>query len=269
MSTLLHALSPARALRPRTAAILVGSWVAVALVVWLASPYQTLPSPREVWGALGDLWWRDGMGPELFQTLKLIAQATLVTVVLSLGLAYASVLPAFRPMVEGLSKLRFLSLTGLVVPFTLLTGGGWALKVAMLTFGMSTFYLTAMARIVAEIPAAEIDQMRVLGASNARVVWEVVVRGTLDRALDTLRQNLAMGWSMITMVEGISRSEGGIGALLLAQHKHFKLAHVYAVLVVVLIVGLLLDWSMGALTNLLCPHLRAGARASRESESKS
>jgi NitT/TauT family transport system permease protein len=139
----------------------------------------------------------------------------------------------------------------------------------MLTFGMATFYLTAMARIVAEIPTAELDQMRVLGASNLRIVWEVVVRGTLDRALDALRQNVAMGWSMITMVEGISRSEGGIGALLLNQEKHFKLAHVYAVLVVVLAVGLLIDWSMGALANLACPHVRATTRVSERVESGS
>jgi NitT/TauT family transport system permease protein len=266
MNTLVHALSPARTLRPRTTGLLVGAWAAAALALWMASPHQTLPSPAEVWRALGELWWQGGMGPELLQTLKLIGQATLITVALSLGLAYASVLPAFRPMIEGLSKLRFLSLTGLVVPLTLLTGGGFWLKVAMLTFGMATFYLTAMARIVAEIPAAEIDQMRVLGASTPRVVWEVVVRGTLDRALDALRQNVAMGWSMITMVEGISRSEGGLGALLLNQHKHFHLAHVYAVLVVVLVVGLCIDAAMGALTSLACPHVRA--RASDEEGEK-
>jgi ABC-type nitrate/sulfonate/bicarbonate transport system permease component len=65
--------------------------------------------------------------------------------------------------------------------------------------------------------------MRVLGASEGRIFWEVVVRGTLDKALDTLRQNLAMGWAMITMVEGISRAEGGVGALILNQNKHFHL----------------------------------------------
>ena len=87
--------------------------------------------------------------------------------------------------------------------------------------------------------------MRVLGASELRIFWEVVVRGTLDRALDITRQNLAIGWAMITMVEGISRAEGGIGALILNQNKHFHLAEVYAILIVILVVGLLLDYVMG------------------------
>ena len=35
--------------------------------------------------------------------------------------------------------------------------------------------------------------------------------GTLDKALDVTRQNLAMGWAMITMVEGISPRKGHQG----------------------------------------------------------
>ncbi|MFT3772931.1 MAG: hypothetical protein QM820_46695 [Minicystis sp.] len=256
MNAVLHALSPAQALSRRNTLTFAALWTLAALGVWLASPFATLPTPLEVWAALGELWWAGGMGPELWQTLVLIAEATSITAALSLVLAYISVVRAFAPLVEALSKLRFLSLTALVFPLTLLTGGGHALKVAMLTFGMSAFYLTAMARIVREIPPARFDQMRVLGASDLRIVWEVVILGTLDRALDALRQNVAMGWSMITMVEGISRSDGGIGALLLNQYKHLRLAHVYAILVVVLVVGLVIDWSMGALTGLLCPWAR-------------
>ena len=151
---------------------------------------------------------------------------------------------------------RFLGLTGLVFPLTLATGGGHGLKVALLVFGMSVFLVTQVARIVDEIPRAELDLLRVLGASRARTMWEVVVRGTLDKTLDAVRQNVAMGWSMITMVEGISRAEGGLGAMLLNQNKHFRLAEVYAILAVVLVVGLLIDLGMGALEAALCPHAR-------------
>jgi NitT/TauT family transport system permease protein len=152
------------------------------------------------------------------------------------------------------SKLRFLGLTGLVFPFTLATGGGFALKVALLTFGMTTFLATALLRIVDDIPDAQIDYVRGLGASRARVIWEVLVRGTLDRMLDAARQNIAMGWSMITMVEGIARSDGGVGAVLLAENKHFRLSEVYAILIVVLLVGLAIDFAMAALERALCPY---------------
>ncbi|CAN5924670.1 hypothetical protein BH11MYX4_BH11MYX4_28480 [soil metagenome] len=249
-------LAPNRAIDTRTRGVLVLGWAAAALAVWAASPVSTLPAPREVLSALTDLWWQGGLGPELFVTLKLIASALACSLVLSLALAWGSVIPAVRPITAGVSKLRFLGLTGLLFPFTLATGGGFALKVALLTFGMTTFLVTAIARIVAEVPSSQIDYVRSLGASEPRVIWETVVRGTLDRTIDAVRQNVAMGWSMITMVEGIARSDGGVGALLLNQNKHFRLAEVYAVLGVILIVGLVIDYAMGALATLACPHLR-------------
>lgn len=254
----MDALLPNRILKTSTTGLIIGAWVAAALLAWMLSPFDSLPKPVEVWRALGALWWQRGMGPELFVTLRLIVHATLITAVVSLSLAYASVIPAVRPLVAGIAKLRFLGLTGLVFPFTLVTGGGYALKVALLVFGMSTFYVTAMERIVADIPRARFEHMKVLGAGELRTVWEVVVRGTLEQALDVTRQIVAMGWSMITMVEGISRAEGGLGAMLLNENKHFLLPEVYAILIVILIVGLLIDGAMAALERILCPYAFLG-----------
>ena len=246
---------PNRTVDRPTMLMLVALWALGAFVVWLASPWATLPRPGEVWTAFGELWWKGGMGPELFTTLKLITHALLLTIAISMALSYLTVIAFFRPLVAAISKLRFLGLTGLVFPLTLLTGGGYALKVVLLTFGMATFFVTAMAQVVMEIPREQFDYLRVLGASELRILWEVVVRGTLDKAFDVTRQNLAMGWAMITMVEGISRAEGGIGAMILNQNKHFHLAEVYAILFAILGFGLLLDYLMGLVVRLVCPYV--------------
>ena len=255
MTKVSAALLPNRVVDRGTATLIMVFWVGTVMLVWFLSPFRTLPTPVEIWRALGELWWQRGMGPEIFTTMRLIAHATLLTVVLSLLLSYATVIAFLRPAVEAASKLRFLGLTGLIFPFTLATGGGYALKVALLTFGMTTFFVTSMAQVVREIPRSEFDYIRVLGASELRILWEVVVRGTLDRALDVLRQNVAMGWAMITMVEGISRAEGGIGAMILNENKHFLLAEVYAILLVILLLGLTMDYGMGVLTRVLCPYV--------------
>jgi NitT/TauT family transport system permease protein len=233
---------------------IVAFWVLLALLIWVFSPFASLPGPNEVRHALADLWMNQGMSQELFTTLRLIFHALLLTVVISMLLSYLTVLPFFRPLVEGVAKLRFLGITGLVIPFTLITGGGYELKVYLLTFGMTTYFVTAMAQVVIEIPRENFDHLRALGANEFRLVWEVVILGTLDKALEVMRQNLAMGWTMITMVEGISRAEGGLGAMILNQEKHFKLPEVYAILVLILIVGLLLDYSIGMLQRVACPY---------------
>ena len=254
--SLAGAFLPNRAIDSGTALALLVFWVLLGLLAWIASPWETLPTPHEVWTALGTLWWNGGLGPELFTTFKLIVHALALTVVIAMLLSYATVIASLRPLVAGASKLRFLGFTGLLPLFILVTGGGYPLKVALLTFGMTSFFVTSMAQVVTEIPREQFDHMRVLGASELRILWEVVIRGTLDKALEVTRQNLAMGWAMITTVEGISRAEGGIGALILNQNKYFKLPEVYAILLVILTVGLLIDYAIGVFTDVVCPYNR-------------
>ncbi len=251
-----NAFLPNRPIDKKIALGLVAAWLGVALLIWIVSPFESLPRPGEVWQALGEMWWGEGMGPELFTTLRLIFHSLAITIVISLVLSYATVLPFMRPAVEAVSKLRFLGLTGLVIPFTLITGGGYELKVYLLTFGMTTYFVTSMAQVVVEIPREQFDYLRALGASELRILWEVVILGTLDKAFDVTRQNIAMGWTMITMVEGISRAEGGLGALILNQSKHFRLPEVYAILLLILFVGLLLDYAFGVIARLVCPYVQ-------------
>ena len=158
-----------------------------------------------------------------------------------------------RPIVSAIAKGRFLGLIGLTFVFTLMVGGGRPLKLALLVFGMTVFFVTSMAAVVAEIPKSAFDHARTLRMTEWQVVWDVVIRGTLDKAIEALRQNAAIGWMMLTMVEGIARSEGGVGAMLLNQNKHFHLAEVFAIQILILLVGLLQDYGIGILKRLICP----------------
>lgn len=253
-SELRGAFVPNRKLSAVSVQILIATQVAIAFAIWWQSPFVVLPRPEEVFRALGELWMKEGLGQELIASLTLNLEALLWTVLLSLGLSYLTVLPAIRPLALALSKGRFLGLIGLTFIFTLITGGGHALKLALLVFGMTVFFLTSMVAEVEELPREKFDHARTLRMSEWRVVWEVVVLGTADKALELLRQNAAIGWMMLTMVEGISRSDGGIGAMLLNQNKHFRLAEVFAIQFVILGVGLAQDYAIGALTRAVLPY---------------
>jgi NitT/TauT family transport system permease protein len=111
-----------------------------------------------------------------------------------------------------------------------------------------------MVDVVASIPRDTFDHARTLRMGEWRATWEVVVRGTADKAMEVLRQNAAIGWMMLTMVEGISRAEGGVGAMLLNQNKHFHLPEVFAIQILILTVGILQDYALGGLKRLLFPY---------------
>ncbi len=252
------AFLPNRIVSRSTMRIIVGVQAALALLIWWNSPFEVLPRPDETASALRTLWFEEGLGDELTTSLILNLEAIVLTVLISLSLAYLTVLPFFRPIVAAISKGRFLGLIGLTFVFTLMVGGGHRLKLALLVFGMTVFFVTSMAAVVQQIPKESFDQARTLRMGEWRSTWEVVVLGTLDQAFEVLRQNAAIGWMMLTMVEGISRSEGGIGAMLLNQNKHFRLPEVFAIQLVILVVGIGQDYAIGLLRRVFCPYADLG-----------
>jgi NitT/TauT family transport system permease protein len=261
MPALIAAFSPNRVLSPGVMRAIIAGQALVCLLVWLNSPFAVLPTPMEVLSALQGLWLEQGLGPELWASFRLNLEALAISAAISLGLSYLTVLGFMRPIADALTKGRFLSLTGLTFVFTLLVGGGRPLKISLLVFGMSVFFLTSMAAEVAAIPRAKYDHARTLRFSDWQVVWEVVVLGTAANAFELLRQNAAIGWMMLTMVEGISRSEGGVGALLLNQNKHFHLAEVFAIQLLILTLGMLQDYGIGALKRALLPYAELDKQA--------
>lgn len=254
MNTIAHAFSPNRAISPNALRIIIAFQAAILLLIWINSPFKVLPQPMEVLQAFQSLWMTQGLARELGTSFSLNLQALALSTLISLGLSYLTVLPFFRPVALAVSKGRFLGLIGLTFVFTLMVGGGRPLKLSLLVFGMTVFFITSMASVVLEIPRERFDHARTLRMGEWQVVWEVVVLGTADKAIEVLRQNAAIGWMMLTMVEGISRSEGGIGAMLLNQNKHFHIAEVFAIQITILLVGLSQDYLIGGLQRLLCPY---------------
>ncbi len=252
-ASLRAAFTPNRVVSRSTVAVLVGAQAALLALLWVKSPLEAVPGPLAVVGALRELWFEQGLGPALAVSLSTSLEALVLATVLSLGLAYASVVPAFRPLAGVVSRGRFLGLSGLTFVFMLSLGGGQPLRLALLVFGLTVFLTTSLVAEVAAIPRARFDHARTLRMREWRVVWEVVVLGTADRALEVVRQNAAIGWTLLTTVEGLTRAEGGVGTLLLDQNKHLHLAEVFALQAVILAVGLGQDAALGWLRRAVCP----------------
>lgn len=245
---------PNRAVSRGAFMIIIGFWIVSFLAIWSTSSIKAIPRPMEVFRELQNLWLNMGLGPELIKSIELNVRALSLSAIICLGLSYLTVIPFFRPLIQAFSKGRFLSLVGFSFVFTLLLGGGGSLKFSLLVFGMSVFFLTSMASVVAEIPKSEFDHARTLRMPEWKVVWEVVIRGTFDQAFEVMRQNAAIGWMMLTMVEGIVRSEGGVGAMLLSEQKHFKIAAIFAIQIIILIIGLCQDYLIGVVRRVVCPY---------------
>lgn len=247
-------LTPNESLNTRSVWLVLAGWCLVFLGYWTLARPVIFPSPADVVAAFPTLWFQDGLGQELITSFGVNVEALLVSVLVAFPLAYLCRTPITRPLALGVAKLRFVSpaVFFLVLLFSL--SGGHQVKVAMLALGEIFFLVTTLVGIMDNIPAYQFDDARTLRMSEWQTVWYVNVRGTLAAAIDAVRDNAAMGWSMLIMVEGIVRAEGGVGVLMLNQEKHLNIAETYAIAAAIIAVGVLQDYALGVVKNICCPY---------------
>ena len=221
---------------------------------WVLGKSTYFPSPSEIFDSFGDLTNNEGLFNELVESTTLALQAVFFTTIISLIISYATVIPFLRPFAYFVSKLRFLSLVGLSFLFTMMTSSGHELKVSLLVFGMSVFFVTYFCEVIASISSNEFIHARTLRMNEWKVIYEVIILGRLDQVFEVIRQNFAIAWMMLTMVEGISRADGGVGTMLLNQNKHLNLSAVFAIQLAIFAVGIVFDYLFGFMKNMLFPY---------------
>ncbi len=247
-------VTPNAVLSKSTRWFVAGCLMILALLAWNFGPSALVPRPGETASAFGDLAENQALFVELKTSVLTNAEVILISTVITLFFSYATVLPLMRPVAYAISKGRFLGLTGLTFLFTVMIGGGHTLKISLMVFGVSVFFVTAMAAVIKNIPKEQFDHARTLGMSEWRVVYEVVVLGTKDQVYEMLRQSAAIGWMMLAMVEGIVRSEGGLGAMLLNENKHLNLNAVFAIQLLILCIGMGSDCLISFIKSIDCPY---------------
>jgi len=228
----------------------------VALVLWQLAGGGLIPGPIKVLKAIGDILRSPDFITNLFSSLILTFKGMVLSIIPALIICYLSSLPLFRPVVKFVSQCRYLTLTGLIFLFTLLTKNGGELKMGLLLFGIIPFFVTSFSSVIAEIKSEEYDLCTTLRYNKWETLFEVIILGRLDQAIEVMRQNFAISWLMITMVEGLSMSEGGLGVALIKANKYIDLPRVFGFLVIIFSIGLIFDFSLNFIRRWLFPYCK-------------
>lgn len=236
--------------------ILAIGQIVIFLAIWILVPNQYIPTPDRIIAAWHELATKQGMLMELWASAFTILKAILLTTFISVGFGALSTLRFFEPPARWLSAVRFLGFAGVTFLLTLWSSNGSDLKLYLLTFGMTAFMLTNTLSTVRSISQREIDYTRTLSMSPWRSLWELFFQGKKAEILDMVRQNAAIGWTLLSMVEGLVRSEGGIGAMLLNQNRYFNLEAVFAIQITILVYGISQDYIMQMIRTMLCPYVK-------------
>ena len=253
MPSIPASLLPNERVSGSTALMYTLGWAAIVVFFWATADMRLMPSAIETAAAIGPQI-KLGAGQQMITSLMLSLESIFFATVIGLTLCYAATIPALRPIAVFVGSLRFLGLAGISALFIIYVPGGHLLKVAILTFAMTTFLVNSMMTVIDNIPASAFDHARTIGLSRFQILREVVIRGTLADAFDVVRMNAAIAWMMLSAVETLSRSEGGIGILLTNLNRMQRYDSMFAIQFMILLIGLSQDYLIRGIKALICPY---------------
>ena len=215
---------------------------------------EVLPKPTGIFNSTWRIVSENTFLDNFFATLSLIVKGMGIAITISLSIVYLSLVPFFSGLANAVSKLRFLTYTGLIFVFTILLKDGGQIKIFLLLFGIIPYFVTSLLAYIEEIPQKEYELCYTLKFSKWRTLYEVVIKGKLHLVFEVIRQNFAIAWMMITSVEGLSMSEGGLGTMMLKSNKYLKMDDVFAILVIILVTGIVFDYLFDVIKVWLFPY---------------
>lgn len=239
-----------------TALVLVVVQLAMAVWVWHAFSGGLFPSPFKVLARMYELITSWDFLENAVASLWLTAKAMAVAILIAVSVSYASLIPLFKPLADIVVKLRYLTITGLIFVFLMMSKNGADLKMNLLLFGIVPFFVTSMLSVIADIPQSEYDLCCTLRMGPWRTLWEAVVMGRIDYLFVVIQANFAIAWMMITSVEGQCMSQGGLGTLMIKSNKYLDLATIFAILGLIMFIGMTSDTTVGASRRALFPYAR-------------
>jgi ABC-type nitrate/sulfonate/bicarbonate transport system permease component len=261
MEILKKIFSPLTQIKGRTSVSLIVIEALVALLLWeIFGQNGLIPTPTKILAAVLRIVTSETFIDNLFSSLALTFTGMGISIVVALLVSYLSLIPFFAPVAKFIVKCRYLTLTGLIFLFTLLTQDGHQLKLSLLIFGIVPFFVTSLLSIIDAINVQEFELCKTLRMNNWKTLLEVVIIGRLDQVFEVMRQNFAIAWMMITMVEGLSMSEGGLGTLLIKSNKYIDLSTVFAILVLIFGLGIFFDFLLRNMRMWLFPYTKIQVR---------
>jgi ABC-type nitrate/sulfonate/bicarbonate transport system permease component len=256
MQTLSGFFQPFKVLSKKNILFLIIAEAVIALLIWQLAGGELIPKPSKIAASVSRLLQNKDFYDNLFSSLSLTMRGMLISIIIALLISYLSRIPFFRPIANFIIKCRYLTLTGLSFVFILLSKDGSDLKTNLLIFGIVPFFVTSLLSVFDSINIQEYELCKTLRMSNWKALWEVVILGRLDQVFEVMRQNFAISWMMITMVEGMSMSQGGLGTMLIKSNKYIDLPTVFGLLFIILMLGIFFDYILGRMRVWLFPYAK-------------
>ena len=240
----------------------LGILFTLALWTWLSwgddplVPPNALPKPWRVITAFGDLMQDNDLFRNTTLSLSLNLAGYLEAILLALPVGFfIGLFPVFRGMFQRqVDSIRYVPLTAILALFITWFGIGTPMKIHFLAFGIVIYLLPIIVQRIDEVNDIYVKTVTTLGATDWQTIRTVFFPAVLSKLSDDIRVLTAISWTYIIVAEMIG-NEGGLGALIYrAGQRVGRTDKVFAILIVIILIGILQDKIFLKLDRVLFPH---------------
>lgn len=236
--------------------ILLADSIAYANATEFKKVYPTVPLPTQVVQAFPDLTNEDDLFYNTWRSVWLNIQGYFWAIVICIPIGFLiGLIPIFRGLFsKPVDALRYLPLTALIGIFIIWFGIYDEMKIAFLAFGIIVYLLPVVAQRIGEVKDVYLKTVFTLGASDWQTVKNVYLPSVMARVIDDIRVLTAISWTYIIVAEYINKDGGGLGALIYIKRRLGQVPDMFAILLVIILIGFLQDRIFVYLDKRLFPH---------------
>jgi NitT/TauT family transport system permease protein len=218
-------------------------------------PNAIFPSPFRVITAMYELFTNFNLVGNTWYSIKLNFLGYLEAVLISIPLGFMiGLFPMFNGMFsKWVDSIRFIPLTAITGIFIGIFGLALDMKVHFLSFGIIIYLLPIFVTRVNETDTIHRQTMWTLGASKWQTFRYLYFPSVMSKIFSDIRVIVAISWTYIIVAELIAK-DLGVGALIATSAKQSRTDMVFAVLIVIVVVGYLSDVGFKMLEKLLFPY---------------
>ena len=217
--------------------------------------YPILPPPGRVLASYSKLVNQDRLVYHSVRSIWTNIQGYVWATFLSILLGFLiGLIPFFDGILNGqVNAIRYLPLSALVGLFSSWFGLGSGMKVAFLAFGIFVYLLPIVVQRVREVKDVYVKTVYTLNANDWQTIWSVYFPSVMANLIDDIRVLTAISWTYIILAEGYNR-ESGLGNLIWVSSKQGRLHEVFAILIIIIIIGFIQDLIFRLLDRKLFAH---------------
>ena len=217
--------------------------------------YPLLPTPLSVLKSFPSLISKDKLVPNALKSMWLNLQGYIWAVLIAIPIGFIiGLYPVFRGLFSRqVDAMRYLPLTALTGLFIIWFGIEDKMKVAFLAFGIIVYLLPVVVQRIYEVSVVYLKTVFTLGAKDWHTIRTVYIPSVMTQLMDDIRVLTAISWTYIIIAELVNR-QGGIGSLIYIKARQGQVPKVFAILIVIILIGLVQDMIFVFISKRLFPH---------------